>query len=111
MKAKHAQKFAAEQAQGGQIVEASIAEENEEFDQEANNGECSDNEEEYSEEDEGDEASPHAQRQQDSAVFIPRQMMVGSVKKASNQVGGASNNTDIFHYSKLKRQAAKVILN
>ena len=75
MKAKHAQKFAADQAQG-QIAEVSIAQENEEFDQEARGDNMTDHEE-YSDE----EASPHAQKQQDSAMFIPRQMMAGSYKK------------------------------
>ena len=67
MKAKQAQKYAAEQAQGGQIAEVSIAEENEEFDE----GTQGDDHEEYSDDD-GEEASPHAQKRKDSAVFIPK---------------------------------------
>ena len=69
--------------------------------------------EEYSDDDE--EGSPHAQQQQDSAMFIPRQMMAGSFKKgqlkAEKPNPGGSNKTDIYHYSKMKRQSVKVILN
>jgi hypothetical protein len=42
-------------------------------------------------------------------------MMAGSFKKgqlkAEKLNAGGSNKTDIYHYSKMKRQSAKVILN
>ncbi len=56
MKHKHAQKFAADQGQGG-IAEASIAEENEDFD---DNHRAEDTD--HDDLSEGDESTPHAQK-------------------------------------------------